>query len=109
MGRRGAFESFLRAAARSAAASQRERQRALRAQATNTQQIERAERMARSQQARLMERQDREADKQAKQQYLADREAEAKDLSGDLQLRLADLAGLLTHTLSVDDRLSFQS
>ncbi|PKO68786.1 MAG: restriction endonuclease [Betaproteobacteria bacterium HGW-Betaproteobacteria-14] len=104
MARGSGFNAFLRAAARASAAAQRERQRAIRAQVTAARQIERQARMARTQQAR----EQREAEKLAKQQYLEDRVAETEDLNAELSERLESLRGILAHTLTIDDRISFQ-
>lgn len=105
MGRRTGFEGFLRAAARAAAASEREHQRAVRMQLTQARQLERHQRMALAQQ----NRDDRAAQKLAKAQYLEDRQGEVDDLNAEVQDRLEELQGILAHTLSVDDRISFDS
>ncbi len=54
-------------------------------------------------------RADAAAAKEAKAQYLADRQAEADDLNADIDDRLNALQGILSHTLRVDDRISFGS
>jgi restriction system protein len=59
--------------------------------------------MARTQQVR----DEREAEKLAKQQYLEDRIAETEDLNSELAETLQALDSLLGHTLKVDDRISF--
>lgn len=105
MARRSGFNSFLRAAARASAAAERERQRAIRNQLTQARQLERQARMARNQQIRDA----READKLAKQQYLEDRMAETADLNSDLVDTMEALSGILGHTLSVNDAISFDS
>lgn len=105
MGRRSGFEGFIRAAARAAAASERERQRSIRMQATQARQIERHERMALAQQARDL----RTSEKEAKAQYLADRQQETDDLNAELEDRLTELRGLLEHTLITDDSIDFAS
>lgn len=105
MARRSGLEGFLRAAARASAAAQRERERAVRAQLTQARQLERQARMARNQQIRDA----READRLAKQEYLEDRIAETADLNEELNETIAALNGILTHTLSVDDRIEFSS
>lgn len=103
MARGGGFNAFLRAAARASATAQREHNRAIRAQATAVRQLERQERMARVQQAR----EQREFEKAAKQQYLEDRIAETDDLNAELNERLKSFREILTHTLAVDDSISF--
>lgn len=105
MGRRTGFEGFLRATVRAAAASERERQRGMRAQLVNARHRERQQRMALAQQSRDT----REAEKQAKAQYLSDRHAEVEDLNAELQYQLKALEDLLSHTLAHDDRISFNS
>jgi restriction system protein len=60
--------------------------------------------MARAQQAR----EQREEEKLAKQQYLEDRISETEDLNSEISERLDSLRGLLAHTLTVDDRISFR-
>ncbi|ALU90038.1 mrr restriction system protein [Herbaspirillum rubrisubalbicans M1] len=105
MGRRSGIEGFLRAAARAAAAAERESQRALRAQATQLRQLERQQRMAAAQEARDQ----KAAEKMAKLQYLEDRQGEVDDLNAELQDRLDELKGLLAHTLHHDDRIDFAS
>ncbi|MGK6310835.1 restriction endonuclease [Variovorax sp. DT-64] len=105
MGRRSGFEGFLRATARAVAAAERERQRAIRAQQTQSRQIERQQRMALAQQTR----EDRAAHKLAKAQYFADRQGEADDLNAELNDRLEELQGILAHTLSLDDRIDFDA
>jgi restriction system protein len=49
------------------------------------------------------------AEKEAKAQYLADRMAEAEEQNAEVHDRLAELQGLLAHTLSVDDVVDFSS
>lgn len=105
MGRRSGFEGFLRATARTIAAAERERQRSQRAQLTEARRIERHERMALAQQ----NRDERAALKVAKAQYLLDRQGEADDLNAELQDRIAELQGILAHTLSVDDRIDLDA
>lgn len=105
MGSRSGFEGFIRATVRAAAAAERERQRSIRAQATQARQIERHQRMALAQQTR----DERAAQKLAKAQYLEDRQGEVDDLNAELQDRLEELHGLLPHTLSVDDRIDFSA
>jgi restriction system protein len=61
--------------------------------------------MARNQQIREA----KEADKLAKQQYLEDRIAETADLNSELTDTMEALSGILVHTLSVDDTISFDS
>lgn len=105
MGRRSGFEGFLRATARAVAAAERERQRGIKAQLTHARQIERHQRMAIAQQ----NREDRAAQKEAKAQYLADRIEEVDDLNAELQERLEEIQGILSHTLAVDDRIDFDA
>ena len=112
MGRRSGLEGFLRAAGRAAAAAQRENKRQQRMQATQLRQLERHERMAAAQQMRelrALEKQEKEAARLAKAEYLQDRQAEADDLNAELKDRLEELEGLLLHTLSVNDTISFDS
>lgn len=105
MGRRSGLEGFLRATARAMAAAERERQRSIRAQLTQTRQIERQQRMALAQQ----NREERAAQKLAKEQRLADRQSETDDLNAELQDRLEELQGILTHTLTLDDSIDFDA
>lgn len=105
MGRRSGIEGFIRAAARAVAAAERERQRDIRMSLTQARQLERHQRMTLAQQARN----DREAQKLAKAQYLADRQSEVDDLNAELQDRIEELQGLLAHTLSIDDCISFDT
>lgn len=105
MARRSGVEGFLRAAGRAMATAERNRQRSVRAAATQARQLERHQRMAMAQQRRTTAA----AEKEAKAQYLVDRQAEADDLNAEIQDRLDGLQGLLTHTLRVDDRISFSS
>lgn len=112
MGRRSGLEGFLRAAGRAAAAAQRENKRQQRMQATQLRQLERHERMAAAQQMRelrALEKQEKEAARLAKAEYLQDRQGEADDLNAELKDRLEELEGLLLHTLSVNDTISFDS
>lgn len=105
MGRRTGIEGFLRATGRAIAAAERERQRGIRAQLTQARQLERHQRMALAQQ----NRDERAVQKVAKAQYLADRQAEVDDLNAELQDRMAELLGVLAHTLSLDDRIDFDA
>lgn len=112
MGRRSGLEGFLRAAGRAAAAAQRESKRRERMQATQLRQLERHQRMAAAQQMRelrAMEKEEKAAARLAKAEYLQDRQAEADDLNAELKDRLEELEGLLLHTLSVNDTISFDS
>lgn len=112
MGRRSGLEGFLRAAGRAAAAAQRESKRQQRMQATQLRQLERHERMAAAQQMReirAMEEQEKAAIRLAKAEYLQDRQAEVDDLNAELKDRQDELEGLLLHTLSVNDTISFDS
>lgn len=112
MGRRSGLEGFLRAAGRAAAAAERESKRQQRMHATNLRQFERQERMAAAQQTReikALERQEKEATRLAKAEYLQDRQGEVDDLNAELKDRLEELEGLLTHTLALDDTVSFDS
>lgn len=105
MGRRTGVEGFLRAAGRAMAAAERERKRSVRVAATQARQVERQHRMALAQQAR----EDAAAAREAKAQYLQDRQEETDDLNAELKDRIASFQELLDHTLSVDDRISFDS
>lgn len=105
MGRRSGLEGFLRAAVRASAAAERERQRAIRGRATQARQLERQERMARNQQLRDA----READRLSKKDYLDDRIAETNDLNEELAQTVQALAGIVDHTLKVNDAIRFDS
>ncbi len=105
MGRRSGLEGFVRAAARASAAAQREHTRQIRAQATQLRQLERHHRMAEAQHARDQ----KAAEKAAKQEYLENRQGEADDLNAEVEDRLAELSTLLLHTLSHDDCIDFNS
>lgn len=81
-------------------------------QATQLRQLERHERMAIAQQMRelrALEKQEKEAARLARAEYLQDRQAEADDLNAELKDRLEELESLLLHTLSVNDTISFDS
>ncbi|WP_428505138.1 restriction endonuclease [Roseateles sp.] len=56
-----------------------------------------------------LRRTDAAAAKEAKGHYLADRQAEADDLNAEIANQLDALQGILSHTLRVDDRISFSS
>lgn len=105
MGRRSGLEGFLRATMRAAASMERERQRDIRMQQTQARQLERHHRMALAQQ----NRDNRAAEKQAKAQYLVDRQEETDDLNAELLDRIEDLQNILTHTLTRDDKIDFDT
>jgi restriction system protein len=103
MGRRSGFEGFLRAAARGAAAAERERQRNIRMQTTQMRQLERHVRMAEAQRTREY----KAMEKLEKALYLEDRQSEVDDLNSELTDRIEALRALLTHTLMLDDTIRF--
>ena len=105
MGRRSGLGGFVRAAARASAAAERERNRQIRMQTTQARQLERQHRMAMAQQAR----DEKAAQKAAKQEYLEDRQEETDDLNAEVEDRIAELSNLLMHTLSHDDCIDFNS
>lgn len=116
MARRSGFGAFIKAAARVAAASQRESQRAARRQLTYARQVEREEHREAAQrhrdQRRLaaqQAREDREAEKALKAQYLQDRQTEADDLNAELNEKIEELQDILAHTLRHDDIIDFDS
>ncbi len=97
MRRRGLI-SALNAMARASARAQREREAAMRRQLRN--QV-RADREA--ERHRVMEA------KEAKQRYLEERTQEVDDRNEELSDQLTELRGILEHTLSVNDMISFDS
>jgi restriction system protein len=103
MGRRSGFEGFLRAAARGAAAAERERQRNIRMQTTQMRQLERHVRMAEAQRTREY----KAMEKLEKALYLEDRQSEVDDLNSELVDRIETLRVLLAHTLMLDDTIQF--
>jgi restriction system protein len=105
MGRRSGLEGFLRATMRAAASMERERQRDIRMRLTQARQIERHQRMAIAQQ----NRDSRAAEKQAKTQYLMDRQEETDDLNAELLDRVEELQSILSHTLTHDDKIDFDT
>ncbi|BDT67197.1 hypothetical protein os1_13680 [Comamonadaceae bacterium OS-1] len=105
MGTRGGFGGLLRATVRVAAAAERDRKRAVNSFQAQARQHERQKRMTLAQQSR----DDKTAQKLAKAEYLAERQGEVDDLNAELQDRLADFQEILTHTLSRDDCISFDS
>lgn len=116
MARRNSFGAFIKAAARVAAASQRESQRAARRQLTYARQLEREQHREAAQlhrdQRRLaaqQAREDREAEKALKAQYLLDRQTEADDLNAELTEKIEELQDILAHTLRHDDIIDFDS
>lgn len=79
---------------------------------TNARQIERHARMAVAQQRRdekAAVRDEREAAKLAKSEYLQDRQGEVDDLNAELEDRIQELDGILAHTLSRDDTIGFDA
>ncbi|WP_240317354.1 restriction endonuclease [Achromobacter dolens] len=116
MARRSGFGAFIRAAARAAAASERERNRAARMQLAYARQVEREERRDAAQRHRderrlaaQQAREDREAEKALKAQYLLDRQAETDDLNAELSEQVEALEDILPHTLRRDDVIDFDS
>lgn len=105
MGRRGGFEGFIRAAARAAAAAERQRNREIRAAATLARRADAEARRAYNQSVRDQ----RAAAKEAKQQYLESRAQEAADLNSEIDERVAELKAILTSTLTKDDAIDFDS
>lgn len=105
MARRSGFEGLLRATVRVAAAAERDRKRAIKGYQAQVRQHERQERIALAQQSR----DNRASEKLAKALYLAERQGEVDDLNAELQDRLADFQGILTHTLTHDDCIDFDS
>jgi len=103
MARRSGFGAFIKAAARAAAASERERQRAARTQLAYARQGERDRRRRATQRAR----ENREAEKALKAQYLLDRQTEVDDLNAELNEKIEELQDILAHTLRHDDAINF--
>ena len=52
-------------------------------------------------------RSQKQREKEDKQQYLASRIEEAADITDDIETRVRDLSSLLSHTLSIDDTITF--
>jgi restriction system protein len=105
MGGRSGFAGLLRATVRVAAAAERDRKRAVNGYQAQARQHERQQRMALAQQSR----DNKTAEKLAKAEYLAGQQDEVDDLNAELQDRIADLQGILTHTLTHDDCIDFDS
>lgn len=109
MARRAGVEQFLRAAAREYGRQQRIAVQQRRADERQAAAVERqnqmraaAARRERARTAREQERLDREA-------YVASREAETRAANADLQQQLAQLRGILPHTLLVNDAIDLDS
>ena len=98
MARRSSFSSTLNAWAREAARSERqaiaEQNRRMREQARAARDAERAK---------------GQAAKEEKQRYLESRIAECEDAVHEVADRITSLQGILSHTLSVDDTITFKS
>lgn len=92
--------SLLNQMAREGARQQRraaaERQRALRRQAQEARALERSQSLA-----------FRNAERDARLQYVLSRENEATDANQELADRVAELEGILEHTLAIDDKIQF--
>ena len=69
----------------------------------------RKEQTRREKLAREQERLKAQADKDAKQRYLASRSEEVEDLNRALNTQIEQLRGILEHTFSIDDTISFKS
>ena len=96
MARRSSFVSILNAMARDTARAQR--------------MAEASQKRAQREHIRVLRNAQREAvavAKEEKQRYVEARVAEVEDRNAELDHRLAELAGILTHTLSIDDRIDF--
>jgi restriction system protein len=109
MGRRSGFVGVMNAIARDAARAARH------AEAARRQQIREQERAARSAQREMTrltkqaERDAKQAEKEARAAYFESRVEEVNDLNAELGDSLAELDNLLSHTLTVDDTISFDS
>jgi restriction system protein len=103
VGRGVGFASFIRAAARASAAAERERHRIARRRLTEARREERSQQAARIQ----AQRERRESERQAKRDYVEAREAEASGRNSELAERIAELEGVLGHTLNVNDSINF--
>jgi restriction system protein len=105
--RRRGFGGILSAIARDVARAQRQaeanRKRQLRAQAQQMREALREERQLHL----VTERQTRQDERAARQQYWEDRIAEAAARNAELQNRIEKLRGILTYTLSVNDTIHF--
>ncbi len=116
MARRKGMASLVNAIARDMARAQRkaeaERKRQLRAQVAQRKAVEReirqAELEAKRQKAQS-ERERKQLEKEAREQYLADRLQETEDGNTELAEYLNALRNILEHTLTVDDRIEFDS
>jgi restriction system protein len=105
VGRRSGLEGFLRATSRAMAAAERERQRQQRQAAAETRRQERQVRITASQLAREIKL----VAKQAKEDYVAARQEECDDLNDEIADRIVDLGKVLSHTLTIDDTIQFNS
>ncbi len=116
MGRRSGFTGIITAIARESArqsrAAEAARKRAQRERNASAAQAARAQ-AAREREVNRAHAQDKraraQAEKEEKAAYLEARIAEVEALNDDLSNRVEDLKSTLTHTLSVDDTISFDS
>ncbi len=98
MPRRTSFSSMLNQMAREAARRQREYEKRLRAEARAAAAAETAARKAAL-----------SAAKDARERYVASRVREVEDLNEELRQRVDELNSVLTHTLSINDAIDFES
>ena len=98
MARRSTFQSTINAMARESARKERAAQ----------QDVARNQR-AREKAARDAERQRKLQSVEEKKRYLESRADEADEMNEQLKATMADLGGILQHTLSVNDLISFES
>ncbi len=98
MGRRSGFSGLINAMAREAARQARY------AEADRKRRVRATAKAERDKQRTMVQLQ-----KEARIQYIEDRAIEADDMNEELEERIAELRGILAHTLEVDDTISFDS
>jgi restriction system protein len=97
------FNAFLRAAAQAVKAAERDRRANERHQLSLAREAIRLNRAIERENVRTAKAQQKEAAKR----YLEERLGEVDELNRDVESRLSDLDGVLSHTLLVDDTISF--
>lgn len=109
MGRRRGFFAEIQHQAKVAEQQQRAAQRQHEQYVRRTVSAQRAAERAQLAAERASEQDRKRLEREAAQAYVAARVAEAEDLTSDLQARFAELDGLLSATLAVDDYVDLES